>query len=198
MTDLSVNKKAIDTAAEIKGLQGTIDKAVESRMALSIAFFEPAKKLGATWEHLNGQGIDRKNNLWATVYDWAYETCAMVLVGKSGLEFVKNQTFTGKAEFTVTEGKIKSATPRTKQYIQAQIGKLVGTIRADVKKAVTLEAEGKDPKGKQEKAVHDDAHRFLLGLAKSQTQLSKKKPDGSIPDNWAEAFKTLMQVVNSK
>lgn len=198
MTDLSVNKKAIDTAAEIKGLQGTIDTAVQSRMALSVSFFEPAKKIGATWDHLNGQGIDRKNNLWVTVYNWAYEACAMVLVGKSGLAFIKDETFTRKAEFTVTEGKIKSEKPRTKQYIQAQIGKLVGTIRADVKKAVQLEAEGKDPKGKQEKAVHDDAHRFLLGLAKSQTQLAKKKPDGSIPDNWAEAFKTLMQIVNSK
>lgn len=187
MTDLSVNKKAIDTATEINGLKATIDKAVESRMALSIAFFAPAAKIGADFTMLAAPtGDDKKSNLWVTTRNWAYDVCATVLVGEAGLTFLKDETTTGKAELDITQGKMKGQ-KKDKKYIQQQVGKLIGLIKSDLKKAAD-----KPSNGASDTVERTDCDRFLEAIAKAAKQCSKAKPDGSIPAEYAEAFNEMM------
>ena len=187
MAELSVNKKAIDTATEINGLKATIDKAVESRMALSIAFFAPAAKIGADFTMLAAPtGDDKKSNLWVATRNWAYDVCATVLVGEAGLAFLKDETTTGKAELDITQGKMKGQ-KKDKKYIQQQVGKLIGLIKTDLKKAADKPSDGAS-----DAVERTDCDRFLEAIAKAAKQCSKAKPDDSIPAEYVEAFNEMM------
>ena len=187
MTDLSVNKKAIDAVAAVDAAQVNTLAAQASRAEASALFFAPAVKLGADFTMLaKPTGDDRKSNLWVATRDWAYDVCATVLAGEAGLAFLKDATTTGKAEMAITQGKMKGQT-RDKKYIQQQVGKLIGLIKADLKKA-----DDKPSDGASDAVERTDCDRFLDAIAKAAKQCSKAKPDNSIPTEYVEAFEEMM------
>ena len=187
MTDLSVNKKAIDAVAAVDAAQVNTLAAQASRAEASALFFAPAVKLGADFTMLaKPTGDDRKSNLWVATRDWAYDVCATVLAGEAGLAFLKDATTTGKAEMAITQGKMKGQT-RDKKYIQQQVGKLIGLIKADLKKAADKPSDGAS-----DAVERTDCDRFLDAIAKAAKQCSKAKPDNSIPTEYVEAFNEMM------
>ena len=174
MAELSVSKKAIEAALAVDNAASTAEAAVDTRRLAALQFFAPAEKIGGSY--------DAKNNLWVSVRNWAYDVCATVVCGEAGLKFLRDETTTGKAEMAVTHGKLKGQT-RDKKYLQQQVGKLIGLIKADLKKLDdTANGNGKDAVERQ------DCDRFLDAIAKAHKQVSKAKPDGSIPQGYADAF----------
>jgi hypothetical protein len=158
-----------------------------SRAEASAMFFKPAAKLGADFTMLaKPTGDDAKNNLWVATRQWAYDVCATVLAGEAGLAFLKDATTTGKAEMAITQGKMKGQT-RDKKYIQQQVGKLIGLIKADLKKAADKPSEGAS-----DAVERTDCDRFLDAIAKAAKQCNKAKPDNSIPTEYVEVFNEMM------
>jgi hypothetical protein len=183
MAELSVSKKAIEAALAVDNAASTAEAAVDTRRLAALQFFAPAEKIGGHYSMLaKPTGDDAKNNLWVSVRNWAYDVCATVVCGEAGLKFLRDETTTGKAEMAVTHGKLKGQT-RDKKYLQQQVGKLIGLIKADLKKLDdTANGNGKDTVERQ------DCDRFLDAIAKAHKQVSKAKPDGSIPQEYADAF----------
>jgi len=88
MTELSVNKKAINAAAAVDTANTNTIAAQASRAEASALFFVPAANLGADYTMLaKPTGDDAKNNLWVATRQWAYDVCATVLAGEAGLAF---------------------------------------------------------------------------------------------------------------
>ena len=187
MTELSVNKKAIDLAANIFTADVRVKEAEQSRIDSSLTFFTPAAKIGADFTMLAAPtGDDKKNNLWVATRDWAYDVCATVMAGEAGLAFLKDATTTGKAEMAITQGKMKGQT-RDKKYIQQQVGKLIGLIKSDLKKDAIAAGEGAS-----DAVERTDCDRFLDAIAKAAKQCNKAKPDDSIPAEYVEVFNEMM------
>jgi hypothetical protein len=187
MADLSVNKKAINAATAVDTANANTIAAQASRAEASALFFEPAAKIGADFTMLaKPTGDDAKNNLWVATRQWAYDVCATVLAGEAGLAFLKDATTTGKAEMAITQGRMKGQT-RDKKYIQQQVGKLIGLIKADLKKAAD-----KPDDGASDAVERTDCDRFLDAIAKAAKQCSKAKPDDSIPAEYVEAFNEML------
>lgn len=187
MTELSVNKKSIDAAAAVETANANTIAAQASRSEASHLFFEPAAKLGADYTMLaNPTGDDKKSNLWVATRQWAYDVCATVLVGADGCAFLKDETTTGKAELHIKHGKMRGQT-RDKKYIQQQVGKLIGLIKADLKKAADKPSDGAS-----DAVERTDCDRFLEALTKAAKQCNKAKPDDSIPAEYIAAFDEMM------
>ena len=186
MADLSVNKKAIDAVSAVDAAQVNTLAAQASRAEASALFFVPAANLGADYTMLaKPTGDDAKNNLWVATRQWVYDVCATVLAGEAGLAFLNDATTTGKAEMAITQGRMKGQT-RDKKYIQQQVGKLIGLIKADLKKY-----ENKPSDGASDAVERTDCDRFLDSIAKAAKQCSKAKPDNSIPTEYVEAFNEM-------
>ena len=187
MTDLSVNKKAIEAATAVEAANANSIAAQASRSEASALFFAPAAKLGADFTMLaKPTGDDKKSNLWVATRDWAYDVCATVLAGEAGLAFLNDATTTGKAEMAITQGKMKGQT-RDKKYIQQQVGKLIGLIKSDLKKAADKPSDGAS-----DAVERSDCDRFLEALTKAAKQCNKAKPDDSIPAEYVAAFEEMM------
>ena len=187
MADLSVNKNSINAATVVYTANCNSIAAQASRAEASALFFKPAAKIGADFTMLaKPTGDDAKNNLWVATRQWAYDVCATVMAGDAGLAFLKDATTTGKAEMVITQGKMKGQT-RDKKYIQQQVGKLIGHIKSDLKKA-----DDKPSDGASDAVERTDCDRFLDAIAKAAKQCSKAKPDDSIPAEYVEAFNEMM------
>ena len=174
MAELSVSKKAIEAALAVDNAASTAEAAVDTRRLAALQFFAPAEKIGGSYNMLaKPTGDDAKNNLWVSVRNWAYDVCATVVCGEAGLKFLRDETTTGKAEMAVTHGKLKGQT-RDKKYLQQS-------------KSSSSSASGSNGNGK-DAVERQDCDRFLDAIAKAHKQVSKAKPDGSIPQEYADAF----------
>ena len=155
----------------------------------AVAWFAPFAEAGADVDYLKSYSAkSEKNNLKRYVRDYFVEACAVAVVGRSGLAFLEDKNNSGDAEFTPTEGTLSiNGAPRTKQYIQQQYGKIISAVSKAIKQAAKDAEDGTDTDTK-EKKERSDLDRASDGIAKANTQATKKKPDMSISEPLAEAI----------
>ena len=187
MADLSVNKKAIDAATAVEAANANSIAAQASRAEASALFFAPAAKLGADFTMLAKPTGDDAKAIFGSLLAIGPTMCAQQCWPvKPGCAFLKDATTTGKAEMVITQGKMKGQT-RDKKYIQQQVGKLIGLIKTDLKKAADKPSDGAS-----DAVERSDCDRFLEALTKAAKQCNKAKPDDSIPAEYVAAFEEMM------
>jgi len=160
----------------------------------AIAWFTPFAEAGADVEYLRNYAKAEKNNLKKFVRDYFVEACSVAVVGRSGLAFLEDKNNGPDAELDITEGTLMGQL-RNKRYIQQQYGKIISTVGKALKQAAKDAEEGVDSSEPKEKTKRNDFDRFLDGLAKSEAQTKKGKPDNSIPENVKVEFVKFMETL---
>jgi len=156
----------------------------------ALSWFEPFKEAGADVTYLKVYSEkNEKNNLKRFVRDYFVEACSVAIVGRSGLVFLQDKNNSPEAEFTATEGTLSiNPKPRTKRYIQQQYGKIISAVGSAIKQAEKEAEDKKNGVDTTKKKERSDLDRASDGIAKANTQATKKKPDMSISEPLGEAI----------
>lgn len=192
MDTLPTVQYGVEQAVEISTLTGEGESIKAQIQKTAMAWFAPFAEAGADATYLRSYSAkNEKNNLKRYVRDYFVEACSVAVVGRAGLAFLEDKNNSPDAEFTATEGTL-AGHPRTKKYIQMQYGKIISSVGAALKQAAKDAENGVEGKPK-EKTKKSDFDRFLDGLAKSEGQTRKGKPDGSIPETVSAEFTKFME-----
>jgi len=183
----------------------TLSKAFQSKISHAIDLIKQGEKIAsdrmeasiAVWEALNKMGVDNigflnapkkseTNNMWIAAYNTVYEGIAIDLYGAKILAALRDKLVAREQPLRVSGGRMKGI-EKTKQYLQAQVGKELSKIRKDI--VAYIDAGNKKPD--TEKTTNTDLDRTLTALAKVLNQMNKAKPDDSIDAETRAMFKSL-------
>lgn len=154
----------------------------------AVAWFEPFAEAGADTTYLKVYSEkNEKNNLKRTVRDHFVEACSLAVVGHTGLAFLQDKNNSPDAELDITEGTLNGQR-RDKRYIQQQYGKIISSVGAAIKQAEKDAEDKKNGVDNTKKKERSDFDRASDGVAKANTQATKKKPDMSISEPLGEAI----------
>ena len=181
----------------------TLSKAFQSKISHAIDLIKQGEKIAsdrmeasiAVWEALNKMGVDNigflnapkkseTNNMWIAAYNTVYEGIAIDLYGAKILAALRDKLVAREQPLIVGGGRMKGI-EKTKQYLQAQVGKELSKIRKDI--AAYIDAG--DQKPKTETITKTDMDRVLDRLADVLKQMNKAKPDDSIDAEIRAVFK---------
>jgi len=185
MSDITLSKAFQSKITAVIDLIKAGEKIESDRMEASIAVWQSLNKMGVdNIGFLNAPSRKETNNMWIAAYNTVYEAIAIDLYGAKMFAAMRDKNVTREQVLTVSGGRMKGI-EKTKQYLQAQVGKELSKIRKDI--ADYIKAGNKKPS--TEKAVNTDLDRTLTALAKVVAQMNKAKPDNSIDAETRAMFK---------
>tara|TARA_R100001510_G_C7573242_1_gene148885 strand:- start:52 stop:654 length:603 start_codon:yes stop_codon:yes gene_type:complete len=187
MTDITLNAAYQATVSTAIDAQVNAEDAEQTRMDSSIAVWQALNEMGVdNIGYLNAPKKSETNNMWVMAYHTTYEAISTDMYGKGITEKLYDKLVAREQPLKAGSGRFKG-TEKTKQYLQAQVGKRLGTLRNDIKKYI----EAGNEKPKAEKTTNTDLDRTLTALAKVIAQMNKKKPDDSIAKETRAMFKNM-------
>ena len=185
MSDITLSKAFQSKITAVIDLIKTGEKIESDRMEASIAVWKSLNKMGVdSIGMLKAPKKSETNNMWIAAYNTVYDAIAIDLYGAKTLAALRDKLVAREQPLIVGGGRMKGI-EKTKQYLQAQVGKELSKIRKDI--AAYIDAG--DQKPKTETITKTDMDRVLDRLADVLKQMNKAKPDDSINAEIRAVFK---------
>jgi len=185
MSDITLSKAFQSKITAVIDLIKTGEKIESDRMEASIAVWKSLNKMGVdSIGMLKAPKKSETNNMWIAAYNTVYDAIAIDLYGAKTLAALRDKLVAREQPLIVGGGRMKGI-EKTKQYLQAQVGKELSKIRKDI--AAYIDAG--DQKPKTETITKTDMDRVLDRLADVLKQMNKAKPDDSIDAEIRAVFK---------